>query len=65
MPFMKIIKKTKGIAKNKGDIVLIEEDEIRDGVSVDTEGNEYPTEILAPLTEEEAAECLQEEEIPI
>lgn len=65
MPFVKIIKKTKGIAKKVGDIILIEDDEIRDGVSVDTDGNEYPTEILAPLTEAEKAECLQVEELQI
>lgn len=65
MPFMKLIRSVKGVAKKKNDIVLIEEDEIREGVSVDAEGNEYPSDILAPLTEEEAARCLKVEELAI
>lgn len=65
MPFMKIIGKAKGVKKKVGEIVLIEEDEIRDGISVDTEGNEYPTAILASLTPEEEETCLRVEEIQI
>lgn len=65
MPFMKITGKAKGVKKKIGEIVIIEDDEIRDGISVDTEGNEYPTAILAPLTPEEEARCLRVEEIQI
>lgn len=65
MPFMKIIRKAKGVKKKVGDVLLIEDEEIRDGVSVDVDGNEYPSEILAPLTPEEEAQCLQVEELPI
>lgn len=65
MPFMKVLKKVKGVKAKKGAIVLIEDEEIRDNVSVDVDGNEYPTNILAPLTEEEAAKCLSVKEIPL
>lgn len=65
MPFMKIISKAKGVKKKVGDILLIEDEEIKDGVSVDVDGNEYPSEILAPLTPEEEAQCLKVEELPI
>ena len=65
MPFMKVISKAKGVKSNIGDVLLIEEEEVRDGISVDVDGNEYPSEILAPLTPEEEAQCLKVEEIPI
>lgn len=65
MPFMKIISRAKGVNRKVGEIVLIEDDEIRDGISVDTDGNEYPTEILAPLTPEEEEQCLKVEEIQL
>lgn len=65
MPFMKVISKAKGVKSNIGDVLLIEDEEVRDGISVDVDGNEYPSEILAPLTPEEEAQCLKVEEIQI
>lgn len=65
MPFVKITKRFKGMKGKVGDIILIEEEEIKDGISVDTNGIEYPTDCLAELTEEEKADCLKEEEIPL
>ena len=65
MPFMKVIKQVKGIKKKKGEIVLVEEEEVRDGILRDMDGIDNPTDALAPLTEEEAARCLKVEEIPI
>ena len=65
MPFMKVIKKSKGMKNKKGDVVLVEEKEIRDGVSITCDGEEIPTENLAPLTKEEEESCLEVQEIPI
>ena len=65
MPFMKIVKKTKKVKKAVGTIVIIEDEPIRDNVLVDTDGNEYPAENLAPLTPEEEKSCLSVRNIPL
>ena len=65
MPFVKFKKKVKGLRYKKGDIVLIEDDEIRDGISITSKGEEVPTDAVVPLTPEEEAECLEVQEIPI
>ena len=65
MPFVKFKKKVKGLRYKKGDVVLIEDDEIRDGISITSEGEEVPSDAVALLTPEEEAECLEVQEIPI
>lgn len=65
MPFMKVIKKTKGVPKKIGSVVLIEDEEVASGIVEDSDGNQYPIKNLAMLTEEEAAECLEVETIDL
>lgn len=65
MPFVKLICKRKIYKKKKGAILLIEDQEVRPGFVRDDEGNEYFSEDVAPLTEEEKARCLKEEIIEL
>ena len=60
MPFCKVIKKTKGTPYKVGEIVLVEDEEVRDGYSLTTDGVELETKNIKELTEEERKACLEE-----
>lgn len=65
MGFVKLIKKFKGCKKPLGAILIVDDAEVREGVTQDVDGNEYPTSYLAPLTEEEASKYLRVEKIEL
>ena len=66
--FMKLIRNRKqyqAYGHKKGDILLMEDEVIRDIFRRDDEGNEYFNEDVAELTEEEASKCLRVESIQL